>query len=86
MNETRIYLVSTDKGSIKDKNTGEVTQWTGNRLVCGDVSNNEHRTYIVKASPDFPVSEVQKKIREKGYLVCTLLYDRFGRAADITEK
>lgn len=86
MNETRIYLVSTDKGTIKDKTTGEVTQWTGNRLVCGDVSGIEHRTYIVKASPDFPVVDAQKVIREKGYLVCTLLYDRFGRAADFTEK
>jgi len=72
-----IYIIDCveDKGVLKDGQS-----WTGVRLVVREVTAHEARTYIAKASKDFPVDDVVNDLAETGTLACSrLLYDRFGR-------
>lgn len=64
-----------DKGTLKDGKG-----WTGVRIVVREVTEHEARTYIAKASKDFPADSVVDEISDTGALVVDrLLYDRFGR-------
>lgn len=72
-----IYILNCveDKGALNDGKG-----WTGIRLVVREVNDREARTYIAKASKDFPADAVIDEISDTGALVVDrLLYDRFGR-------
>ena len=76
-----ILAVAEDFGTIKDKNTGKVSDWKGCRFLCQECKTYNGKTVEKK-------STVLKAAPDTGYKIgvpVNIYFDRNGRASKVEE-